>query len=143
MRYMAQLPEVVVTVKHPGADFTACEAEKFSFDPFVGAEVLYKLAELAGRRWSLEIVGPDEPIFACALGVLGDAKRWLEQFRTPFETFAGDGLLLAERHPLPLTRVDTFADVLQYAALELITVARLIELRESLAFRTKRAGEGT
>ena len=104
-------------------------AEGWAFDPFVAAAVLRKLAELTSERLFLEFVPPSAPIFVCAVGVLHDAKRWLEQRRSPVDDFAGDAFLMASIDPLLTIRADAFANALLCAALELVTVARLADLR--------------
>ncbi len=98
------------------------------FDAYVGAAVLRKLGDMLSSeapRW----IHPHEPSFMSAVGVLADAKAWLEQYRTPFDDFAGDLVLLAAHYETPLA-ADTITTTLSSAALELVTVARLVELRD-------------
>ena len=52
-----------------------------------------------------------------------------DQFRTPFEDFAGDLLLAAAEYRVPI-HADSLAATLTSAPLELVTVARLVELRD-------------
>ncbi len=115
---------------HQAGSGRQCERveEQARFDPYVGAAVLKKLADLTScdpPRW----VRPDEPPFKSAVGVLSDAKIWLERYRTPFEDFAGDLLLLACEYEIAIA-TDTFAATLTSAALEVVTIARLVELRD-------------
>jgi hypothetical protein len=116
------------------------EREPIRFDPYVAAAVLRKLSELAPREPTNRLMDPGEPLFVSAVGVLGDAKAWLDDYRTPFDYFAGDLLLVASRDRLLLVSADTFATTLASAALELVTVARLIELRD---VRARRSGQGS
>ncbi len=106
------------------------------FDPYMGAAVLRKLSELACREPSSRLMDPTEPVFVAAAAVLADAKGWLEHYRTPFDHFAGDLLLAASDNQLLLFGADTFASTLTSAALELLTVARLVELREKRIARS-------
>ena len=100
------------------------------FDPYVGADVLRKLAELASDGVAMRVMDPIEPSFVAAVGVLRDANAWLEQYRTPFESFGGDVLLAASVDPSLLVTADSFANTLSSIALELSAVAKLVELRD-------------
>jgi hypothetical protein len=55
-------------------------------------------------------------------------RAWLDQFRTPFEGFVGELVLTAAKYRLPLP-CDTLASILESTALEVISVAPLLELR--------------
>jgi hypothetical protein len=102
----------------------------------MGAAVLRKLAELARGEPYTRLMDTSGPVFVAAAAVLGDAKWWLEQYRTPFDYFAGDLLLAGSDDPPLLIGVDAFASMLTSAALELVTVARLVDLREKRIARS-------
>jgi hypothetical protein len=104
--------------------------EQVSFDPYTAAAVLRKLSDLATREPATRLMAPGEPLFAAAVAALSDAKEWLEGYRTPFDYFAGDLLLIASRDRLLRVSADTFASTLASAALEVVTVGRLVELRD-------------
>src|SRR5258705_1327112 len=90
----------------------------FRFDPYLGAAVLRKFSEVAHQEPLSRLIDPTEPMYKSAVRVLVDAKRWLDQYRTPFEYFAGDVLLAAAIDRLLLISIDTFASTLASAALE-------------------------
>jgi hypothetical protein len=111
------------------------EGERVSFDPYTAAAVLRKLSDLATREPATRLMAPGEALFVTAAAVLSDAKEWLDGYRTPIDYFAGDLLLIASRDRLLLVSADTFASTLASAALELVTVGRLVELRDVRAFQ--------
>jgi len=116
-------------VERSGTTTETVQVDQFRFDPYVGAAVLGELAELVSREPPQRWLDLTEPMFVSATAVLRDAKTWLEQYRTPFDHFAGDVLLEASKDRL-LISIDTFGSVLGAAALDLVTVARLVELRD-------------
>src|SRR5438045_5684470 len=96
-------------VERQPAPFRAENIEEaaFRFGPYLGAAVLRKLSKVAHQEPPSRLIDPTEPMYKSAVGVLGDAKRWLDQYRTPFEYFAGDVLLLAAIDRLLLISIDT------------------------------------
>jgi hypothetical protein len=104
------------------------ETETSSFDANLAAVVLLALAELADQHPSL-VIQPVHPLFRAAAEALGDAKRWIERYTTPFDDFTGDYLLKARKRGRAVGR-DKFISVTTIASLELAVIARLIELRD-------------
>jgi hypothetical protein len=98
------------------------------FDPYVAVMVLHRLSDEA-RRQNPQLVRASDPLFKACADVLADAREWLDQFKTPFDDFAGDVVLAARRYGVPIP-VESLASYLANAAFELSTMARLVELRD-------------
>src|SRR5258708_39562479 len=96
----------------------------------------------SARDAATRLIDTSGSVFVAAAAVLEDAKWWLEQYRTPFDYFAGDLLLTGADDPPLLIGADAFASTLSSAALELLTVARLVDLREKRIARSGAISRG-
>src|SRR5262245_28102363 len=106
------------------------EGNQIRFDPYVAAAVLRKLSELVACESPRSLLDPSELFFVSVVGVFSDVKVWFDGYRTSFDYFVGDLLLIASRDRLLLISVETFVSIFVSAALELVMIARLAELRD-------------